>query len=345
MSSPASHASDRTSDSDSNTHDAQLLARVAQGDQTALGELYDRWSQPLQTLAGSTMSDPAQIEDAIHDTFITIWQKASDFVPNQDSAYDWAARFLQSSASRPPAPTAGSQQSAAKATLPPPSPALRARILNSAVSIPAEARYVLPFPTPPAWLGWTAAAGFGLVSIFFAAKSFNVRGELQAVLESERVTHLEAGTFKNLLEAERILSRGQLERLLAADRLIAELREQAAPARLGISLLSAPTGQAILAPAVVVWSPERQEGVLVAPHLPAPPADHDYQLWITDTQSASPTPVDGGVVTVEAASGAVRMNFKSTLHMGTALAFRVTVERQGGATKTEGQLVLSSVTP
>jgi hypothetical protein len=66
--------------------------------------------------------------------------------------------------------------------------------------------------------------------LFFAAKSFNVRGELQSAIDAERAAHLEAATLKNLLEAERILSRAQLDRLSRAEQLISELRAQAAPA-------------------------------------------------------------------------------------------------------------------
>ena len=213
-------------------HDAQLLARVAQGEQAALGELYDRWSLPLQALAATRLKDPAQLDDALHNTFITLWEKAGDFDPTQGSAYAWAATWLRANSasdnatnSRPQS-TAARPQAAAPLDLPPPSAALRARILNSAVPLPPEIRDLLPFPTPPAWLGWGFAAVFSLVAIFFAAKSFNVRNELQAALESERVTRLEAGTLKNVLEAERILSRAQLERLRAADRLNTELRAQ-----------------------------------------------------------------------------------------------------------------------
>jgi hypothetical protein len=101
--------------------------------------------------------------------------------------------------------------------VPAPSAALRARILNSAVPHPGSNHgQILPFPTLPAWLGWASAACFFFAAVFFAAKSFNVRGELQSVLEAERVARLEAGTFKNLLEAERILSRGQLDRLASS---------------------------------------------------------------------------------------------------------------------------------
>ena len=220
-------------------HDVQLLARVAQGEQAALGELYDRWSLQLQALAATVFKDPAQLEDALHNTFIMLWEKAGDFDPTQGSAYDWAtswvrastasanstASHLDSSAARPHS-SAAHPQSSAPIELPPPSAALRARILNSAVPRSSEVHHPLPFPTPPAWLGWGFAAVFSLAALFFAAKSFNVRNELQAALEAARMSRLEAGTLKNVLEAERILSRAQLERLLAADRLNAELRAQ-----------------------------------------------------------------------------------------------------------------------
>jgi hypothetical protein len=217
------------------TLDAQLLARVAQGEKAALGELYDRWSLPLQALAATQVKAHGQLEDALHNTFINVWEKAGDFDPTHGSAYDWATTWLNANTtpdntadSRSPS-TASRPQPAAPLDLPPPSAALRARILNSAVPLPAEVRYLLPFPTPPAWLGWGFAAVFSLATLFFAAKSFNVRNELQAALESERMARLEAGTLKNVLEAERILSRAQLERLLAADRLNAELRAQLNP--------------------------------------------------------------------------------------------------------------------
>jgi hypothetical protein len=217
------------------TRDAQLLARVAQGEQAALGELFDRWSLPLQTLAATRVKAPAQLEDALHNTFINLWEKAGDFDPSQGSAYDWATTWVRANTAADnaadcrPQSSAARPQSAAPLDLPPPSAALRARILNSAVPRPPEVRHLLPFPTPPAWLGWGFAAVFSLAALFFAAKSFNVRNELQAALESERMARLEAGTLKNVLEAERILSRAQLERLLAADRLNAELRAKLNP--------------------------------------------------------------------------------------------------------------------
>jgi hypothetical protein len=224
MSSPSAHdatPADYASDN-------QLLLRIAQGDQAALGELYDRWCLPLHALATASLSDPGLIEDALHNTFITLWQKAGDFDPRKGSAYDWALGWAQTNLNSAVGTAPVVSRVSAEA-LNPPSAALRARILNSAVPLPPEIRYILPFPNPPAWIGWVAAALLGVTSLFFAAKSFNVRGELQSAIDAERAAHLEAATLKNLLEAERILSRAQLDRLSRAEQLISELRAQAAP--------------------------------------------------------------------------------------------------------------------
>ncbi|CAM2834636.1 anti-sigma factor domain-containing protein [Rariglobus hedericola] len=222
---------------------------------------------------------------------------------------------------------------------PAPSADLRARILNSAVPVEPAAGHVLPF-APPAWFGWAAAACFFFAAIFFAAKSFNVRGELQSAIESERVARLEAGTFKNLLEAERILSRGQLDHLASADRLIADLRNQADVAHLKIASLTSLAGNSPQARAIAVWNPDRQEGVLVVSKLPALAIDKDYQLWVIDPQY--PIPVDGGVFTVDAATGDARVNFKPGKNVKAAQVFAVSLERKGGVPKAEGPMMLIS---
>ncbi len=196
---------------------------------------------------------------------------------------------------------------------------------------------VFPF-APPAWIGWAAAACFFFAAIFFAGKSFNVRGQLQSVLEDERVARLEAGTLKNLLEAERILSRGQLDRLVSADRLITELRQQADVARLKITSLASPTGNSPQAHAVAVWNPDRQEGVLVVSQLPPLAPDKDYQLWVIDPQYQ--IPVDGGVFTVDEKTGEARLNFKPGKTVTVAPTFAVSLERKGGAPQAEGPMVL-----
>lgn len=139
-------------------------------------------------------------------------------------------------------------------------------------SAPPAAVYALPSFIPP-WLGWLVATACFFATVFFAAKSFNVRGQLQSALESERVARLETGTLKNLLEAERILSRAQLDRLARTglDQLV-------------LLPLSSPDAQSA-AHAVIALNPSLHEGLLVASNLPAPPADKSYHLWATPAAS------------------------------------------------------------
>ncbi len=223
---------------------------------------------------------------------------------------------------------------------PAPSPALRARILNSAVPRPrADRGVVIPFALP-SWLGWAAAACFFFAAIFFAGKSFNVRGELQSVLEAERVARLEAGTLKNLLEAERILSRAQIDRIASTERLAADLRAQADIDRLKISALTSLADNSPQARAVAVWNPESQQGVLIVSKLPPLDRDKDYQLWVIDPQY--PIPVDGGVFTVDPATGEARVKFKPTQNVALAQTFAVSLERKGGVPKAEGPMMLIS---
>lgn len=221
--------------------------------------------------------------------------------------------------------------------VPLPSPDLRARILNTAVPVVPSPGAIIPFALP-AWLGWAAAACFFFAAIFFAGKSFNVRGDLQAALETERVARLEAGTLKNLLEAERILSRAQLDHLAKADRLIADLRNQAGVARLKITSLASLAGNSPQARAIAVWNPDRQEGVLVVSKLPPLQIDKDYQLWVIDPQY--PIPVDGGVFTVDPETGDARVNFKPGKNVKVAQTFAVSLERKGGVPKAEGPMML-----
>jgi RNA polymerase sigma-70 factor (ECF subfamily) len=78
--------------------DARLLRRAGQGDQSALGELYDRWVRPLHALACNILRDPAESEDVLHDVFVTLWEKAADFDASRGHAFSWAATLVRNRA-------------------------------------------------------------------------------------------------------------------------------------------------------------------------------------------------------------------------------------------------------
>jgi hypothetical protein len=74
--------------------DGRLVQRIAQGDQEALAELYQRFSGPLYGTALRVLRDPAEAQDVVHDTFVTLWEKAGTFEVNRGSAFAWAVTLV-----------------------------------------------------------------------------------------------------------------------------------------------------------------------------------------------------------------------------------------------------------
>ena len=59
--------------------DADLLQRVADGDDAALQELFDRHAAWLQLRLQRRSSDPDLVADALQDTFVAVWRSASAY--------------------------------------------------------------------------------------------------------------------------------------------------------------------------------------------------------------------------------------------------------------------------
>jgi RNA polymerase sigma-70 factor (ECF subfamily) len=78
--------------------DGRLVQRIAQGDQEALAELYQRFSGPLYGTALRVLRDPAEAQDVVHDTFVTLWEKAGTFEVNRGSAFAWAVTLVRNRA-------------------------------------------------------------------------------------------------------------------------------------------------------------------------------------------------------------------------------------------------------
>jgi len=85
-------------DEEKHAVDAQILQRVAAGDQSALGELYDRFSRPLFAVALRVLNDAAEAEDVLHDVFVTLWEKAPDFESSRGHAFSWALTLTRNRA-------------------------------------------------------------------------------------------------------------------------------------------------------------------------------------------------------------------------------------------------------
>ncbi len=57
--------------------DAEVLARIARGDTDALGALYDRYAPTLFPIALRILRVRAEAEDALHDAFVVVSERAA----------------------------------------------------------------------------------------------------------------------------------------------------------------------------------------------------------------------------------------------------------------------------
>lgn len=223
-----------------------------------------------------------------------------------------------------------------------PPPELRARLLDqldTAANWRAQGN-VLSFHFP-AWLPWAAAACFAIACAWLGQLYIGSRYEAATQRDLMAVADFQLRSAHHQLEAERIIASHQLssaiEQLAALDR---QLKEEGDLAKFKIATLASLAGNTPQALAVAVWNPARQEGVLSVEKLPALAADKDYQLWLVDPQY--PIPVDGGVFTVDPATGEAHITFKANKPIKSVAKFAVSLERKGGVPKAEGPMVLLS---
>jgi RNA polymerase sigma factor (sigma-70 family) len=69
--------------------DEALVLLAARSEQTALGELYDRYGRAAYGLALRVLRDEGLAEDAVQDAFLTLWRTAARFVPERGKASTW----------------------------------------------------------------------------------------------------------------------------------------------------------------------------------------------------------------------------------------------------------------
>lgn len=69
--------------------DHDLIARLSAGDQSAIGDLYDRYGGPVYALALRMLQDPAAAEDITQEVFLKVWKSASRFDAQRGRAGSW----------------------------------------------------------------------------------------------------------------------------------------------------------------------------------------------------------------------------------------------------------------
>lgn len=68
---------------------AELLSRVARGDQQAFASLYDTVSSPVLGLVRTVLRDPAQSEEVAQEVLVEVWRSAARYRPERGSVMNW----------------------------------------------------------------------------------------------------------------------------------------------------------------------------------------------------------------------------------------------------------------
>src|SRR4029453_12913286 len=74
--------------------DEELVEAVARADDSALGDVYDRFSTAAYGLAYKVLQDAALAEDAVQEAFLQIWRGAGSYRPERAKASTWLLTFV-----------------------------------------------------------------------------------------------------------------------------------------------------------------------------------------------------------------------------------------------------------
>ena len=74
--------------------DHDLIAACAEGDEQALGSLYDRFGKVAYRLALRVVRDAALAEDVVQEAFLLVWRQAASFDPSRGKASTWIFTFV-----------------------------------------------------------------------------------------------------------------------------------------------------------------------------------------------------------------------------------------------------------
>ncbi len=70
--------------------------RVASGDQSALGDLYDRHGPTMMAIGLKILKNPREAEDLLHDVFVEAWKRANTYDPGRGSVRAWLCLRMRS---------------------------------------------------------------------------------------------------------------------------------------------------------------------------------------------------------------------------------------------------------
>ena len=185
-----------------------------------------------------------------------------------------------------------------------------------------------PGPGLLAWTPWLAAVGLALLAGFLGQAYFAVRSQMAALREEAALADIEKQSFRQQMEAERIL---------AAHRAGGPSAE--ALGQLRIVQLVGPTDTKTRGWAVVIWDAASQQGELAAFGLPTLPPDQRYRICIIDPQYADPVCV--ATFAAETPGGQARIRLTPARSIAKATRFVISTGGAASEPRTSDPVILS----
>ena len=69
--------------------DGELIQRAATGDRGAFDDLYRRYARPVFGMALRRLGDRGRAEDAVQETFASVWRSAASYKPDRGPGAPW----------------------------------------------------------------------------------------------------------------------------------------------------------------------------------------------------------------------------------------------------------------
>lgn len=80
---------EQRTESEDRSLDQDLMEAIAQGDEAALGQLYDRYSGLVYSVALRVLRDTGAADEILQDVFFQLWRKASQFDASRGAMGSW----------------------------------------------------------------------------------------------------------------------------------------------------------------------------------------------------------------------------------------------------------------
>ncbi|MEM9291135.1 MAG: sigma-70 family RNA polymerase sigma factor [Acidobacteriota bacterium] len=78
--------------------DAEIVQRIADGDQYALGELYDRFAPLLISVTRRVLGDPEDADEVVQETLLQVWKQAGRYRQSRSAVSTWLVLLARSRA-------------------------------------------------------------------------------------------------------------------------------------------------------------------------------------------------------------------------------------------------------